>query len=196
MLGQRLLDSGVPIIKNFDRLENCWLYRYLADTGLIPTHSTADDPRKNTLAYHIVTHQKSFWIAQAALSYPSADVLVWIDFGIFHLGSITGEVVRDLLSKVKGEREIAIPGCWSMDHPYDDRAPHWRFCGGVIIVPRHLAVPFDAAMQAECKDWLAKTGNLSWEVNTLARVENNYSLPIRHYRADHNHTMFLNYGRP
>lgn len=196
MLGQRLLDAGVPLITNFDKLEDCWLYKFLDDRKLIITHSTADDPRKNTVAYHCVQHQKGEWIAKAALANPSVEVLVWIDFGIFHLGSITANVIKDFLLRVAGERQIAIPGCWPPNHLYDDRVPHWRFCGGVIIVPRYLAVPFDTAMKVECTDWLAKTGNLSWEVNTMARMEHNfYRLPIRHYYADHNHTMFTNYRR-
>ena len=34
----------------------------------------------------------------------------------------------------------------------------------------------------------------SWEVNTLARVEQRYpNLPIWQYKADHDQTMFTNY---
>jgi hypothetical protein len=196
IFGDSLLKLDAPIDFTINKVEDCWLYKYLDHNKLIFTHSTSDNQSKNTVNYHIVQHQKTQWLANAAMSNPTADVLVWIDFGIFHRGTITREVIMDFLDWVKGERDIAIPGCWTKEHPYDDRFPHWRFCGGVIIVPRNLVVPFDDAMKRECIDWVRKTGNLSWEVNTMARVEQKRpDLPIRQYMADHDRTMFTHYKR-
>jgi hypothetical protein len=194
MLGQRLLDLDVPIMFSLNKIEDCWLYKYLDHSKLIITHSVADNPAKNTVAYHIVQAQKTEWLAKAAMSNPGAKVLVWIDFGIFSQPTVTGNLIRDFLARARFEQEIAIPGCWEKDRPYDDRFPHWRFCGGVMVVPRHWVVPFDDAMKRECIGWIRETGNLSWEVNTLTRVERTRpDLPIRHYRADHDYTMFRNY---
>lgn len=197
VLGQRLVDMGVPIVRYFDQLEDCWLHKYLDVNQRKPTHSVADNPKKNTLAYHAVQHQKSEWIARAAIKNPEIDVFVWIDYGIFHLPTVTKQIIKEFLARVEGETEVAIPGCWQKDHPYDDRVPNWRFCGGVIVVPRDLAVKFDTGVKVECIDWLSKTNNISWEVNTMARMEKSFYLfPIRQYFADHDHTMFTNYGRP
>jgi hypothetical protein len=158
------------------------------------THSTADNPAKNSLAYHIVQAEKSELIADAAELVPGADVIVWIDLGIFHLPGMTAGVIEDFMARAAAEEAIAIPGCWERNYQYDDRYPMWRFCGGLLVVPREHAAALAAVMRDECKRHLRETGNLSWEVNTLARVEQRYpDLPIRWYKADHNSSMFTNY---
>ena len=85
------------------------------------------------------------------------------------------------------EQAIAIPGCWDKDlAAYDDDHPCWRFCGGVMVVPRQYIGPLCAAVKAEYLNTLEQTRNVTWEVNVLARVEQSTHLPIWWYRADHN----------
>ena len=63
-----------------------------------------------------------------------------------------------------------------------------------MVVPRKFVGPLNVAMKAEYIEWLQKTNNISWEVNTLARLEkNDPDFPVWHYLADHNKTMFTNY---
>jgi hypothetical protein len=141
-----------------------------------------------------VQAQKSEWLAEAALANPEADPLVWIDFGIFHLPGVTGEIIMNFLARAATEKSIAIPGCWEKDYIYSDDNPCWRFCGGVMVVPRQYVMQFDQAMKREYARWLEQTNNLSWEVNTLARVEREVlEAPIWWYKADHNETMFTAY---
>jgi hypothetical protein len=195
-LGAQLAAADITALLRLDtELEACWLYRHLQRRGGPVTHSTADNPAKNSLAYHIVQAQKSELVAEAAELAPGADVIVWIDLGIFHLPGMTTGVIEDFMARADGEETIAIPGCWEGNYQYDDRYPCWRFCGGLMVVPRERAAALAAVMRDECKRHLRETGNLSWEINTLARVEARYpELPIRWYGpCNHDASMFLNY---
>jgi hypothetical protein len=192
-LADKLLDADIPLLRVDLTLEDCWLYQYLQQHPAI-THSTADNPAKNSLAYHCVQHEKFALIAGVAESMAAPDVLVWIDCGIFRLPGMAAGVIEDFMARAVNEQAIAIPGCWERNYQYDDRYPMWRWCGGLLVVPRKLAAALAAVMRDECKRWLKLTGNLSWEVNTLCRVEERYpTLPIRWYKADHNSSMFTNY---
>jgi len=188
---------GLPIsIMSCDvSVTECWLFRYLCwREGPQVTHSIADNPQKNSLAYHIVQAQKSEWLHRAAEDNEEPDVLVWIDCGIFHLPGVTGDIIVDFLHRAAFEKAIAIPGCWDPDYTYDDSQPCWRFCGGVIVVPRPLVMPFDFAMKSEYMRWITLHNHISWEVNTLSRLERSEPrLPIWHYKADHTAEMFTNY---
>jgi hypothetical protein len=193
-LGQQLHAVDIPLMSVEARIEDCWLHEYLLQRQKRFTHSIADNPRKNSIAYHIVQAQKSEWLLEAAFVNPAADVLVWIDYGIFSIPGITGPIIRDFLHRARDEKAIAIPGCWDKNYDYDDKWPCWRFCGGVIVVPREQVIDFDTAMKREYVAWLDRTNNLSWEVNTLARVEKNEPrLPIWHYKADHDASLFTAY---
>lgn len=174
-----------------DDITHCWLHEFLCGYTNEVTWPVADNPRKNTKNYMIVQAQKSAWIAAAA-DQCIADVFVWIDYGIAHLPDVTRELIESFIKRVDGEQVIAIPGCWPPGE-YDEAQPNWRFCGGVMVVPSRWAKLFFRAMQVEYVDWLRETGSLSWDVNTLARVEARTHLPIWHYRADHDRSLFENY---
>jgi hypothetical protein len=196
-LGQQLLGLRHRMLLARGELDKCWLYQHLVTT--FPpeheiTHSVSDNPQKNSLAYHIVQAQKTEWLATAAHVDPVADVFAWIDYGILHVPGVTLDIIDAFLDRADSERAIAIPGCWTKNYEYDDAHPCWRFCGGVMVVPRRFVDPLNAAMKAEYVGWLQKTNNISWEVNVLARLEkNDPDFPVWHYRADHNKTMFTNY---
>lgn len=193
-LGQRLLDLDIPLMTLEGDLDNCWLFRYLDWRKQSFTHSVDDNPAKNSISYHIVQSQKSEWLVDAAFCNPDADVLVWIDYGIFHVPGMTGKIIKDFLARAADEQAIAIPGCWDRGYNYDDSKPCWRFCGGVLVVPQKYVIPFDIAMKREYVRWLNLTDNLSWEVNTMARMEQREpDLPIWQYRANHDVSIFTNY---
>ena len=185
----------IPLLCAEGELEGCWLYRYLTEDydGKL-THSVSDNPRKNSLAYHCVQAQKfDFLLAAAEIDY-LADVFVWLDYGILHVPGVTMDVINKFLKRVDNERAIAIPGCWDKGLvAFDDEHPCWRFCGGLMVVPRKYLHPLSVAMKREYLTGLEQTGNISWEVNVLARVELTTNLPIWWYQADHDQTMFTNY---
>jgi hypothetical protein len=169
--------------------------KYELDTSKF-SYSIADNPQKNSLAYHIVQAQKTEFLEVASYVDPLADVFVWIDYGIFHVPGVTREIIDTFLDRADSERAIAIPGCWEKDqYPYFDHHPYWRFCGGVMVVPRRFIGPFNEAMKDQYISWLQETGNISWEVNTLARLEReDPGFPVWWYGpCDHNKTMFTKY---
>jgi hypothetical protein len=198
-LGHRLLTINQRVLSADGDLTKCWLYEHLKckydlDTAHF-SYSIADNPQKNSLWYHIIQAQKTEWLEMASAIDPFSDVFVWIDYGIFHVPGITSAILEKFLERADSEQAIAIPGCWQKDqYPYNDEWPYWRFCGGVMVVPRKLIEPFNHAMKREYVRWLEKTHNISWEVNTLARLEQqDLDFPVWWYQADHNQTMFTNY---
>ncbi len=197
-LGERFRELPNILIHPFySQYADCWLGRHLKTLKYSVTHSIGDNPQKNSEAYHVVQHQKFVWVASASIIDRVTDVFVWIDYGIFHVPGVTAKVILDFLDRVK-EDDLAIPGCWQKSDParfpIEDQWPNWRFCGGVMVVPRSQAFPLFHAVRADVQKHLDVTHNLSWEVNTLARVEAAYpSLPLRWYQADHNETMFTGY---
>jgi hypothetical protein len=193
-LGRQLLELDIPLMSVEDELKECWLYQFLQWRDHDFTHSVADNPAKNSVAYHVVQAQKSEWLVDAAFAHSCPDVLVWLDYGIFHVPGVTGQIIKDFMLRAADEQAIAIPGCWDKDFKYDDSQPCWRFCGGVMVVPRRYVVQFDYAMKKEYIRWLSTTNNLSWEINTLARLErSDPELPIWHYKANHDASMFTAY---
>jgi hypothetical protein len=184
-----------PILSRMSTLEECWLHEYLAGNGGNVTHSVSDNPQKNTMNYHIVQAQKTEFLVDAAEACNmEPDVFVWIDYGIFHVPGVTPNIIREFLKRADGEEVISIPGCWDKGYTYDDNNPCWRFCGGVMVVPRKYVVALDAAMKSEYARWIDRHNNVSWEVNTLARVEQNEpELPIWWYKANHDASIFTNY---
>jgi hypothetical protein len=101
----------------------------------------------------------------------------------------------DFLNLVR-ENDFAIPGCWKIEgkgQPWPDEHPCWRFAGGLMVVPKQVALPLFAAVRDNVKGTLTLTKRLSWEVNTLARMERARTIKPRWYQADHNETMFTGY---
>jgi len=188
------LAIDTPILSRGDTLENCWLHRYLEGFKGEVTHSVSDNPAKNSLNYHIVLAQKTDFLLQAAQACNmEPDVYVWIDYGIFHIPGMTPKIIRDFLLRADNEQTIAIPGCWDSNYVYDELNPCWRFCGGVMVVPRRYLRDLDAAMKHEYAYSLRQRNHVSWEVNMLAQVERHHKLPIWWYQADHDSSMFTNY---
>lgn len=198
-LGERLLNINHRVIFYKGDLQDCWLHNHLdteygMDTSKF-SYSVADNPKKNSLEYHIVQAEKTQWLERALARDEEADVFVWIDFGIFHVPGVTEAVIDNFLDRADGERTLTIPGCWEKgSFKYDDRHPCWRFCGGVMVVPRSYVQIFNWAMKREYTRWLKETGNISWEVNALARLEQHgEGFPLWWYAADHDQTLFTNY---
>jgi hypothetical protein len=193
-LGERLRAINAPLKAFYLTLQDCWLYKTLVGLPGEFTHSKGDNPAKNSLAYHIVQHQKVELLGAASLKDKDADVFVWVDYGIMHVPGVTPEVINRFLEKVKPD-DFAIPGCWPRERPIMDDTPHWRFCGGLIVCPRSLLWRFDREFKDRTMRNVNLKRNVTWEVNDLARLEKYGSLPIRWYEADHNETMFTGYDK-
>lgn len=188
-LGERL--SGVPVRKKafYSRVEDTWLHKFVDHhLKFKPAISGGDNPAKNTLAYHCVNHMKTSWLVQAANEHPEADVLVWVDYGIFHLPGITNKIIYEFMEKVD-DKAIYAPGCWDKG-VVESAYPCWRFCGSVLAVPRTMVDRLDFECRVMARKHILRTKNVEWEVNTWARVEDATRLRFCWYKADHNETLF------
>lgn len=190
-LGERL--GGVPVRKKafYSRVEDTWMAKYIAAQKFTPRSSEHDNPHKNSLAYHCVNHQKTSWLVQAADEDPDADVLVWVDYGIFRLPGVNNQSIYEFMEKLD-DRAIYAPGCWNATSVVESVFPCWRFCGSMLAVPRKYVDQLDFACRVEARQHIHKTKNVEWEVNTWARVEARRKLPFHWYKADHNVSMFDN----
>src|SRR5260221_13030639 len=90
-----------PVRSYYWPLQGTWLQRQLDICPFEYTHSIADNPAKNSVAYHCVNHQKFEWLAEEAMLDPEPDVFVWIDYGILHVPGVTHKVLRDFLGRIK-----------------------------------------------------------------------------------------------
>lgn len=193
LLGARLNElREAPVLPFRCDLRDCWLDEHTRNSAV--KHAVADNPKKNTRAYHVVQHQKTAWLLQARESAPLADVLIWLDYGIFHQPGVTGPVIDDFLHAVRDRPRFAIPGAWEQSSGAVDW-PDWRFCGSTIVVPREHVQGFHEAVRDVTLARLARDNYLTWEVNDWAAVEGRGDLPIQWYKADHNQTQFTNYER-
>jgi hypothetical protein len=191
-LGEKL--SGVPVPKKafYGRFQDTWMAKYILGMDHAPRPSASDNPDKNSTIYHCVNHMKTTWLVQAADEDPSADVLVWVDYGIFRLPGITNQAIYEFMEKLD-DKAIYAPGCWDKPDVIESVHPCWRFCGSVLAVPRNHVDQLDYACRVAARQHIAKTKNVEWEVNTWARVEQkNRHLPFHWYKADHDVSMFTN----
>jgi hypothetical protein len=191
-LGEKL--SGVPVQKKcyYDQFQNLWLAKYLLSLKHPVKPSEHDNPAKNTTIYHCVNHEKTTWLRQAADEDPSADVVVWVDYGIFRLPGVTNQAIYEFMEKLD-DRAIYAPGCWDQPEAIESSYPCWRFCGSVLAVPRRYVDALDYQCRVAARQHISTTRNIEWEVNTWARVEKKVrSLPFHWYKADHDVSMFTN----
>jgi len=160
-----------------------------------PYTVASQNPAKDTLGYHAIQHQKTQWLDRTSREFAS-DILVWLDFGIFHVPGITEDLILDFVGRLRDDA-IAIPGCW----PRSDRIvldhPNWRFCGAVLVCPATLASLLHRVCVDTFRGIVAFHQKVSWEVNTWAVAEQSGRLPIRQYHATtHDRRMLTAYDGP
>ncbi len=195
-LGERLgaaISPVAPLKAFYSLLPHCWYWKTIWEAGTTVTHSAYNNPAKNTIAYHVVNHQKTEWIAEASRLYTDVDVFAWIDYGILCVPGVTAEILQGFIKSINKPDAVVIPGCWGTDVEINDTEPCWRFCGGCMVVPAKLAAEFDDRFKIATKRAFWRTKNVTFEVNDLARLEKHGTVPMRWYQADHNETMFSNY---
>ena len=209
-LGRKLLGLGLPSVCFYDgpekdlascittkvqraSLAGCWLQT--AALGAQPPHG---DPVKDTVPYCIVQHEKSRWLAQAA-TMVDADLLLWMDFGIFHLSQVREWHVSDFvdaINKSAPRDRITAPQAWPLiGKPMIDWSkPAWYLLGGVLVMPRALAGWFHDKCVQYATLQLESTGRATWEVNTWAAVARDNPGRFSFYKADHDETIFTGYA--
>lgn len=192
-LGERLKELKVPVFPFYDIARETWMYKMVEALPFTPTVSVSDNPMKNNFLYHCVQHQKFQWLYEASKHKANrhAKVFIWLDYGIFSVPGISAAVINDMLDRVS-TADLCIPGCWPRGD-INDEHPCWRFCGGLLVVPRRYVQPLKNLVQVVSMLHVRVTRNVTFEVNTLSRVEQTGKIPIKWYKADHNETLFTNY---
>lgn len=186
-----LTNALVPVTPFYENISACWLWNAIKLLPFPVTPCVADNPKKNTIAYHCVQHQKFRWLTYAAFHDPRPDVFIWIDYGIGHVPGVTAAVIYKFLEQVE-KNDFAIPGCWPEHWKFETSdSPDWRFCGGLMVVPRGRVNELYSAVREAALSRIMLTKKVTWEVNILANIEK--ELKPRWYAADHNETMFTNY---
>lgn len=175
-LGARLLDVCQDAVFFRTPLHKCWLYR----DGIVPGG-------KDSPAYHVVQHQKSFWLAAAAAA-TSSQTLVWIDYGAMHNAALTATVVTEFLDAVARKPPDRITSPSGIGGPPDASYPCWTFLGTVLAMPRSMAGWFHDQCVME------RPMPTTWEINTWAAIHARSPEHFRLYAADHNGTLMTRYA--
>lgn len=192
-LGEQL--GGAPVRKKcfYQNLDTLWMTKFINKLPRPPRSAEFDNAAKNTLAYHSVQHQKTSWLVQAKDEDPDADILVWVDYGVFRLPGVNNQVIYEFMDRLD-DSAIHIPGCWAKPDVVETSLPCWRFCGTVLAIPRRFVDQFDYECRVAARQHEAATHTIEWEVNTWARVERKTKMPIKWYKADHDASLFTGYG--
>ena len=190
--GEKLRDLKTPVQPFYGNVTSTWLYQMIEALPFYPTWAQADNKKKNTLAFHCVQFQKFQWLYEASRMDQDADTFMWLDYGMIgYVPGVTAAVINGCLDRIRKD-DFAIPGCWPIGE-INDAFPCWRFCGGLMIVPREYVQSLKNAIQAITMLHVHATKRVTFEVNELARLEQTGKVPIRWYQADHNETMFTGY---
>jgi hypothetical protein len=192
-LGLKLKELKVQVHPFYETIKDTWMYQMVEALPFTPTVSVSDNPMKNSFYYHAVQHQKFLWLYKAMKheANRNAKVFVYLDYGICHVSGVSPAVINDMLDRVS-TADLCIPGCWPRGD-INDEHPCWRFCGGLLVVPRRYVQPLKNLVQVVSMLHVRVTRNVTFEVNTLSRVEQTGKIPIKWYKADHDQSMFENY---
>lgn len=206
-LGAQLFAAGLPTVAFLDpavelqtpanvqrvaaTLDSCW-YRELLSPDV--RNPVGDNDKKDIFDYYTVEHQKVTWVRDA-LAQTDADVALWVDFGLFHLGDFSGEL-RSMAERIQNAKpdQIVMPTIRPLpDGPFDYSVPQWFCAGGVFAAPKNLAAWFDEQTRAAARAIVDETRMATWEVNTWARVMQTHPEKFQTYTANHDVTMFTGY---
>lgn len=205
-LGQQLSAAlgDHPLQVYYDRVPDLWMTQFLEKLPPMENPklcwNKGDNEDKNTLEYHCVQHQKFEWLWRAAQQDSEPDTFVWMDYGLTRLPGMNSENIRNFLSRIQ-RHDWAIPGCWAKSDPRvnmtlkTDIWPCWRFCGGLMVVPRGDIDRMVRTIQATVRLHVRITHRVEWEVNSMARAEPFWikDSAFRWFPADHDGTMLTRY---
>lgn len=189
---------------NEDSIFDTWMWKWIAAQPWQDEVSESDpspDPARflhpeAKLLSNYVMHQKYEWLALAAMEDPYPETFVWIDYGVLKQINMTPETVTRFIEreqKTSCAGAVIAPGIRATaDKP--DPAQSWdRFCGSLVIVPRHWVAPLACEMKRDAMKTIGETKQVTIESNTLARVERSGAVPIFWYSAWWGATMFHAY---
>ena len=172
-------------------LSECELYRIgMAYQGDLPTHR---HPTKDTKEFFSLMNTKiEFMKKGAALT--DDPTLIWLDMGLLKITTNKEKCLERLRAlHACSFDKITIPGCWSHMPACDVNRVNWRFCGGLLIIPRRFLPSFYDHSKNVLTDFCTlPIYKLTWETNVWSVIE--YCAEkenIVWYQADHNDSMIM-----
>jgi hypothetical protein len=172
-------------------LSECELYQIgMAYQGELPTHR---HPTKDTKEFFSLMNTKIEFLQKAA-GFTEDSTLIWLDMGILKIAANKERCIEHLRALHASTFEkITIPGCWSHMPACDVNRVNWRFCGGLLILPRRFLSSFYDHSKNVLTDFCTlPIYKLSWETNVWSVIE--YCAEkenILWYQADHNDSMIM-----
>jgi hypothetical protein len=203
--------SGIPIIlftdpniaQNFNifppsvkvigtPLETFELYRLgMSYNGELPNRKSDS---KDTKEFLSLMNTKIEFILRAS-GICEDDTFIWIDFAILKIVKNKERFINKLkLVNEKSFDKITIPGCWGMGRSFSVNEVNWRFCGGLLFIPRkHIQSFFNHSKNVLTDFCTLPIYKLTWETNVWSLVEYFACKDIINwYFADHNDSILLN----
>jgi hypothetical protein len=123
------------------------------------------------------------------------DTFIWIDFGILKIIHNIDNFINKLkLINEKRLDKIIIPGCWGKGYSFSFNTVNWRFCGGVLIIPKsHIESFYNYSKIILKNEYNIPNFKLTWETNIWNLIEQIYykNDEIQWYSADHNDSILL-----
>jgi hypothetical protein len=172
-------------------LSECELYQIgMSYQGDLPTHR---HPTKDTKEFFSLMNTKiEFMKKGAALT--DDPTLIWLDMGLLKIVTNKEKCLERLRAlHASPFDKITIPGCWSHMPACDVNRVNWRFCGGLLILPRRFLPSFYDHSKNVLTDFCTlPIYKLTWETNVWSVIE--YCAEkenIVWYQADHNDSMIL-----
>ena len=186
----RIFPSSVKVVGL--PLEEVEMYQIaMSYTGELPTGRTV---AKDTKEFYALMNSKIEFVKRAAALF-SSDKYMWIDFGITKIFKNTERCLNKLHDIEKQTfTKITAPSCWSFGRPMSVEQIHWRFAGGVIIIPADLVDDFYNHCTGVLRDFCTMPQyKLTWETNIWSLVEL-FAMKdkIHTFFSDHNDSIILN----
>jgi len=172
-------------------LSECELYQIgMAYQGELPTHR---HPTKDTKEFFSLMNTKIEFLQKGA-ALTEDHTLIWLDMGILKIARNKERCIEHLRALHSSTfKKITIPGCWSHMPACDVDRVNWRFCGGLLIIPRRFLSSFYDHSKNVLTDFCTlPIYKLSWETNVWSVIE--YCAErenILWYQADHNDSMIM-----
>lgn len=172
-------------------LSECELYQIgMAYQGDLPSHR---HPTKDTKEFFSLMNTKIEFLQKAAALTDDL-TLIWLDMGILKIATHKERCIERLRAlHTCPFKKITIPGCWSHMPVCDVNRVNWRFCGGLLIVPRRFLERFYNHSKNVLTDFCTlPIYKLTWETNVWSVIE--YCAEkenILWYQADHNDSMIM-----
>lgn len=150
---------------------------------------------KDTQEFLALMNTKIECILNAHTKTAEDETFIWIDFGILKIIKNIDMFINKLrdVNNTKYNK-ITIPGCWRFGTLCNPDNVNWRFCGGVIVIPRqHVQTFFDYSKIVLTEYCQSAKYKLTWETNIWNVIESLYAKDIiQWYSADHNDSILLN----